>query len=356
MLSILRRQSQLLEKELLDLRQQVKSSEQVIQQKDERIAELENAAAAYAGWVNPRDEVILCRACGKPSRYGEEEEEEPEPEPEPPAPSIDSVCEALDECVPDPTLHTAAAAAADAAAACMPPICVTYTLTALAYAYRYLRRLKRKLRATESRLTMAELEKSLEELKVFTETNRVRRGLTRELDGARSAAKAAAAKAATELAAAKADARQLASQLGATTVEVKSLRDEVKRRDEQIEFLMQVHDASQSCEWVDTTAAAAANDSQMAAAMAGSMSLGGRAAGSSAATDSDSQMAAAMAASMSLGRPAVPGSPGNVALAQGGPRPLPASRRNAGPWQCGTCTLKNDSARTMCEACGSDRP
>ena len=111
-------------------------------------------------------------------------------------------------------------------------------------------RLKKKLRATESQLNMTELEKSLEELKVFTETNRVRRGLTRELEGARSAAKAAASKAATELAAAKADARKLASQLGAKTVEVTSLRDEVKRRDEQIEFLMQVHDASQECEWV----------------------------------------------------------------------------------------------------------
>ena len=98
MLSILRRQSQLLEKELLDLRQQIRSSEQVIQQKDERIVELENAAKSFEGWVNPREEVILCRACGKPSRYGEEEDE-PEPEPEPPAPSVDSVCDALDECV-----------------------------------------------------------------------------------------------------------------------------------------------------------------------------------------------------------------------------------------------------------------
>ena len=274
MLSILRRQSQLLEKELLDLRQAKQAAEAALVPKDEKIKELEEELKNRE--VARKEEVVLCRACGSGSRS---DFVEPDPEPPPEPKPVEAVCSALEE-------------------------------------------LQKKLRAAESQVTMLELEKNLLDLQLITKTSKLRRDLERDLQGAKDAA----ARAYKESTDAKARARKLDGDLAAKTIEVTALREDLKRRDEQIEFLMQVHDASQSCEWVDTTTANTANDAEMAASLAEAMRLSG------------------------AGGPSWQGSPASVARS--------AARRNAnaGSWQCGACTLKNESARTLCEACGTERP
>lgn len=226
MLSILRRQSVTLERELIEARQAleplkraVAEHEAVVAAKDERIKELENELRKR----QPLDEVVLCRACGKAADAAEAADDAaasagpwagsslgqvaPPPKAVPDALSIDTVCKSLDE-------------------------------------------LKKRLRKTESKLTSAELEKSLAELQLLTQTSKLRRDLTRDLETTRTLAKAAAEKAAAELAAARAAERVAKDEAAAQQVLIAELRAGVKRRDEQVEFLMQVHDASQECEWV----------------------------------------------------------------------------------------------------------
>jgi hypothetical protein len=306
MLSILRIQAKQLEKELLETRQQVqplqrtvKDHEATITAKDAKIAELEAELLKR----RPLDDLILCRACGRST----DEEPEPDSEPEPPLITED-VLQKLDE-------------------------------------------LTKRLRKAESKLTSAELAKQLAELQLLTHTSKLRRGFERDLEGAQAAAKAAIAKAAKEVDVAKAAQRVAENASAARDVEISELKAGLKRRDEQIEFLMQVHDASQSCEWVDTAAASTANDAEMAASLAAAMRLSEAGGPSAANTANDAEMAASLAAAMRLSDgPPAQGSPASVAL---------AARRNAnnntGPWQCGVCTLKNESARTLCEACGSER-
>ena len=272
--------------ELLESRQQVvplkravEEHEATIKSKDEKIAELE----AELQKRRPYSDVVLCNACGRSA----DEEPEPEPEPEPPLVKED-ILKKLEE-------------------------------------------LAKQLRASQSELTTAELKRSLAELQLLTHTSKLRRQYERDLEGAQNSAKAALAKAAKEVDSAKAAKRVAENEAAAQQVEVAELKRNLRDRDEQIEFLMQVHDASQSCEWVDTTTASTANDAQVAASMAAAMSLGlDRAGGSSQGSSS----------------------PGSMSLGQGAPR----VRRNTGPWQCGMCTLKNEGARTLCEACGSERP
>lgn len=207
MLSILRKQSQQLEKELLETRQQLNK------QKGEHESAIADKDARIAALLAEREEQQLapnfCRACARSTTAVEEEWQQVEAPPEPP--STDVLCSALDE-------------------------------------------LKKKLRSTESKLTMEELERSLAELRVVTESSRVRRELTRTIEGQQAAAKAAAEKAAKELEAAQRDARMVARELASSAVEVTELRAGNARRDEQISFLMQVHDASQECEWVPVSA------------------------------------------------------------------------------------------------------
>ena len=83
MLSILRKQSQQLEKELLEARQaldalkrQQAEHDAAILQKDEKIAELEEEIRHR----RPLDELVLCRACGKPAEEEEEDWEKVEQE------------------------------------------------------------------------------------------------------------------------------------------------------------------------------------------------------------------------------------------------------------------------------------
>lgn len=274
-------QAKQLEKELLETRQEVgplrravKEHEVTITTKDARIAELEAELLKR----RPMDDLLLCRACGRSA----DEEPEPDPQPEPPIITED-VLKKLEE-------------------------------------------LKNRLLKAQSKLTSAELAKQLAELQLLTHTSKLRRGFERDLEGAQAAARVAIAKATKEVDAAKAAQRVAENAAAARDVEVSELKGGLKRRDEQIKFLMQVHDASQNCEWIDTNAASTANDAQMAASLAAALRM------------SDA------------GGPSWQGSPASVAL---------AARRSAsaaGPWQCGVCTLKNESTRTLCDACGSDRP
>jgi chromosome segregation ATPase len=180
MLSILRQQSRQLEKELLDVRQQ--------------LARFKGAQAEHEAALAERDARIatLEEELGRRRGDEREEEEEEEEEPAPPAQLVtEDVLSKLNE-------------------------------------------LQRQLRAAESRLTTAELEKSLAELQLLTHTSRLRRDLERELDGVRAAAKQAAAKAATELSVARSTERMLRDTSAAHDVELKELRGALSRRDEQI--------------------------------------------------------------------------------------------------------------------------
>ena len=90
------------------------------------------------------------------------------------------------------------------------------------------------------------------ELQLLTHTSKIRCDLNRELDGVKEAAKEAAALHARELNAARAEARRakeqakppevsmLRDQLAGMEIELKELKAGHDRRDEQIEFLMQV--------------------------------------------------------------------------------------------------------------------
>lgn len=211
MLSILRKQSQQLEKELLEVRQALKAQQAdhalVVAEKDAKIAELEHARQCNS------DEVVLCRACAAIADDTSADGEGAPAAAEPTKLTTDELCSALDD-------------------------------------------IKARLRATETKLTMEELERSLAELRIITESSRIRRELTRTIEGTRAAARAAATKAAEDLSAAQAEARRVSRELASCQVEVSELKAGATRRDEQIAFLMQVHDASQECEWVPVNGAA----------------------------------------------------------------------------------------------------
>lgn len=322
MLSILRRQSLTLEKELLESRQALEAlrrtqaeHDALIASKNERIAELEKELSGR----RPLEEVILCRACGRPA----DEEIDPVSD----TIAVDTVLKGLDE-------------------------------------------LKKRLRSTESKLTQSELEKSLAELQLLTHTSKLRRDLTRELEGARAAAREAAAKAAKALQAAKAAERKAADELAAGKIAVAELQAGLKRRDEQVEFLMQVHDASQVCEWVPTNESTAdgsshgggcagsilgGSGSAAFGATATSIGCGGAFAAGGLGTDRSwrsAEVAAALGARSSMSC-----DNNNSYSPSGMAARSPAVRAavTLGSWQCRACTLRNDASRTMCEACGADR-
>ena len=175
MLSILRRQSELLEKELLDLRRTHATTLQTLRQRDAELLELREALAA-AG-----------------------DDEAAEAEPQQPA--------------EDPAAESKAMA-----------------------------ELSRRLRDAEHKLTMTELQKHLSELKLMNlESADARQTRLKNALAIKNAAVGGG---------------DAASQKALTSAlaEVGELRAQIRRRDEQIEFLMQVHDASQSVTWVDEAA------------------------------------------------------------------------------------------------------
>ena len=212
MLSILRKQSQQLEKELLEARQaldalkrQQAEHDAAILQKDEKIAELEEEIRHR----RPLDELVLCRACGKPAEEEEEDWEKVEQE----------QAAAVSKAQKDELLQK-------------------------------LEELKKVLTRTRSDLTTAELQKSLAELQVLTAGNKVRREMSKEIDEAKAAARTAKSNAERDVAAAKAEARRLEDEVAAFKIARSEMQAGLARRDEQIEFLMQVHDASQEHDWV----------------------------------------------------------------------------------------------------------
>jgi hypothetical protein len=293
MLSILRVQAKQLEKELLDTRQE--------------LTQLKRSEAEHATTLAERDSKIAALEEELAARVVEEESV-PAAAPEPVELVTDDVLKKLDE-------------------------------------------LKKQLRATESKLTSVTLEKSLAELQLLTHTSKIRRDLTRDLDGAQAAAKAAAAKAATELQAARAAERAARNELAARDVELGELRAGTRRRDQQIEFLMQVHDASQSCEWIDTTGGGGGGGG--GGVVGGSSSLGG----GCSTTGESVMISSSLTQLLGLGV----GSPVRSSVSNNGintPRGsgFAVARSLTGPWACSACTLRNDAVRTMCEACGTDRP
>ena len=186
------------------LKRQQAEHDAIVKEKDERIRQLEEELSQR----RPFDEILersLCRACGKSFEEREEEEEKKQSA----TLERDDVIKGLED-------------------------------------------LKKKLRGTESKLTHTELEKSLVELQLITQTSKIRRDLSREVEGVKEAARQAAARHTRELSAAQAEARRakeqvkateerkLRDQLAAMEIEVKELKAGHDRRDEQIEFLMQV--------------------------------------------------------------------------------------------------------------------
>ena len=289
MLSILRRQAELLEKELLEARQSLdvlrrKQAEHdaIVNAKDERIKELESELAKR----QPLGESILCIACGK-SAQGEEED-------------------------------AAEKGSGDVADIVVNKQEVLDKLEAL----------KKKLLCTESKLTSAELEKSILELQLETKTSRIRRELTRELDGARAAGREAAAMAAKDLRAAQNAEQSALNELAARDVEILELKAGLTRRDEQVQFLMQVHDASQECEWVPVHGACCSPGNTSHNSSSGSPARGAG------------------------GSPYAAARHINGSTSSGG---FTAMVTASQPWQCKACTLRNAGGRTMCEACGTDR-
>lgn len=126
------------------------------------------------------------------------------------------------------------------------------------------------------------------------------------------------------------------------------LRDGLKRRDEQIEFLMQVHDASQECEWVPVPGAASSPSSTTQSPQTASHA--GRGAGGS-------PFAAARHINSAAGSTASRAANANGGGAAGGSAAseFAAAIAAMGPWQCKACTLRNEATRMLCEACSTDR-
>jgi hypothetical protein len=143
MLSILRRQSQNLEKELLETRQ--------------ALAALKRTQAEHDAVLAARDERIRDLELLLELRGAKEDEDA-------------VVAEATPE-----------------------PAAVVTKVTSSAV-LEQLEALKKKLLRTESNLTTTELQKEMAELQLLTQTSKIRRELTRDLDGTRAAAKQASDK------------------------------------------------------------------------------------------------------------------------------------------------------------------
>ena len=92
--------------------------------------------------------------------------------------------------------------------------------------------LQRRLTDTEQQLTFAEFEKAMAELRLITHKDDRMRALSQKLEKATS------------------QAAHFEECSKTAEDEVQELRAQIQRRDEQIEFLMQVHEATQDCEWV----------------------------------------------------------------------------------------------------------
>jgi hypothetical protein len=155
MLSILRRQAEVLEKELVEARQLMEvlkrrqaEHDAVVKVKDERIGELEEELSRR----RPLNERVLCIACAGTRDEADADDgdaETPKEEPkEEPKVDVEQVLGRLEQ-------------------------------------------LKRRLSCTESRLTSTELEKALLELQLETRTSKIRRELTRELETVRKTAREA---------------------------------------------------------------------------------------------------------------------------------------------------------------------
>ena len=320
MLTILMKQSQLLEKELFEDRAQMEvlkrrqaEHDAVVKEKDEKIAELEEELSKR----RPLDQRVLCVACGRVAGEVEEEEAAPEPKKEP---EID-------------------------------------TAEILAK----LELLKKKLMSTETKLTSAELQKAILELQLETRTSKIRRELTRDLENIQARAREALATVAKTKEQAQAAERKLSDEIATKGVQIREMQDGLKRRDEQIEFLMQVHDASKECEWVPVLGTPCewvpvlgtdSHDPSHApsASTAGTSVVPGAVRGAG-----GSPYAAARHINSGLGSGG--GGAGHNGAGGAAVAELTFGQAVAalGPWQCHVCTLRNEAARTLCEACGSDR-
>ena len=310
MLTILMKQSQLLEKELFEDRAQMEvlkrrqaEHDAVVKEKDEKIAELEEELSKR----RPLDQRVLCVACGRVAGEVEEEEAAPEPKKEP---EID-------------------------------------TAEILAK----LELLKKKLMSTETKLTSAELQKAILELQLETKTSKIRRELTRDLENIQARAREALATVAKTKEQAQAAERKLSDEIATKGVQIREMQDGLKRRDEQIEFLMQVHDASKECEWVPVLGTPSHDPSHApSASTAGTSVVPGAVRGAG-----GSPYAAARHINSGLGSGG--GGAGHNGAGGAAVAELTFGQAVAalGPWQCHVCTLRNEAARTLCEACGSDR-
>ena len=315
MLTILMKQSQLLEKELFEDRAQMEvlkrrqaEHDAVVKEKDEKIAELEEELSKR----RPLDQRVLCVACGRVAGEVEEEEAAPEPKKEP---EID-------------------------------------TAEILAK----LELLKKKLMSTETKLTSAELQKAILELQLETKTSKIRRELTRDLENIQARAREALATVAKTKEQAQAAERKLSDEIATKGVQIREMQDGLKRRDEQIEFLMQVHDASKECEskeceWVPVLGTPSHDPSHApSASTAGTSVVPGAVRGAG-----GSPYAAARHINSGLGSGG--GGAGRNGAVGAAVAELTFGQAVAalGPWQCHVCTLRNEAARTLCEACGSDR-
>jgi hypothetical protein len=109
-----------------------------------------------------------------------------------------------------------------------------------------LEQLKRRLADTEDKLAQAELEKVMAELKVHQ-----RPAAALSSSASQPADQSAEELAKIDLELATIELESARSELIAKDAEISELRAGIGRRDEQIAFLMQVHDASQDSEWVD---------------------------------------------------------------------------------------------------------
>ena len=311
MLTILMKQSQLLEKELFEDRAQMEvlkrrqaEHDAVVKEKDEKIAELEEELSKR----RPLDQRVLCVACG---RVAGEVEEKKEAAPEPKK---------------EPDIDTAEILAK-------------------------LELLKKKLMSTETKLTSAELQKAILELQLETKTSKIRRELTRDLENIQARAREALATVAKTKEQAQAAERKLSDEIATKGVQIREMQDGLKRRDEQIEFLMQVHDASKECEWVPVLGTPSHDPSHApSASTAGTSVVPGAVRGAG-----GSPYAAARHINSGLGSGG--GGAGHNGAGGAAVAELTFGQAVAalGPWQCHVCTLRNEAARTLCEACGSDR-
>ena len=313
MLTILMKQSQLLEKELFEDRAQMEvlkrrqaEHDAVVKEKDEKIAELEEELSKR----RPLNQRVLCVACG---RVAGEVEEEAVPEPK-----------------KEPEIDTAEILAK-------------------------LELLKKKLMSTETKLTSTELQKAILELQLETKTSKIRRDLTRDLENIQARAREALATVAKTKEQAQAAERKLSDEIATKGVQIRELQDGLKRRDEQIEFLMQVHDASKECEWVPVLGVVSGAPSHDPSHVPSASPVGTSVVPGAVRGAGGSPYAAARHINSGLGSGGGGAGRNGAVGAAVAELTFGQSVAAPGPWQCHVCTLRNEAARTLCEACGSDR-